>query len=623
MSNTPKSKPLADSGLTKVMILASILIVFSIILIGTFVYSFTEKEAVKKLKSRDLFTLAQSITSQVDARIDKEIETSLVLAHDPALLQWLEGGEKDDALLAMVNKKTDYFHRSLGYSSTFIVSAQSRHFWNETGSIIDTMSEKDPDDSWFFQSLASKKDAAVNFDYNNELGDTFAFVNTLAGPIQSPLAVVGVGINLKELSDNFASYKDGKGINLWLIDKSGQIFLSDQYEHNGKNIKDILTGNAHQDVLANLDRTPRVTEYDSPAGERMDTISYPLKSTDLYLLAEVERKETVAFLSTIRWNTFLAVIISIFAIVFFFFYVSRKLANPYKRALELNSELESLVNKRTKELQERNQEMLDSINYAKLLQESVLPKEQQLQSMFSEHFIIWRPRDVVGGDFYWSKQVGDRMLIAVGDCTGHGVPGAFMTLLAVSALNRIADAGSITEPAAILGELNRIMKEVLDQENRQGVTDDGLDIGICSVHRDEIVFAGAGCTLHRMDRSGLMSLKGDRRSIGYRSTPVQYPYKNHSLPADEACFYMTTDGFLDQNGGERDYSFGRRRFLELITRYENNPLTEQKALFLRELESYMGTNRQRDDITVLSFRASSRTRWKNDYDVDGQEKQSS
>jgi hypothetical protein len=176
MSNTPKSKPLADSGLTKVMILASILIVFSIILIGTFVYSFTEKEAVKKLKSRDLFTLAQSITSQVDARIDKEIETSLVLAHDPALLQWLEGGEKDDALLAMVNKKTDYFHRSLGYSSTFIVSAQSRHFWNETGSIIDTMSEKDPDDSWFFQSLASKKDAAVNFDYNNELGDTFAFV---------------------------------------------------------------------------------------------------------------------------------------------------------------------------------------------------------------------------------------------------------------------------------------------------------------------------------------------------------------------------------------------------------------------------------------------------------------
>jgi serine phosphatase RsbU (regulator of sigma subunit) len=223
--------------------------------------------------------------------------------------------------------------------------------------------------------------------------------------------------------------------------------------------------------------------------------------------------------------------------------------------------------------------------------------------LFNEHFVIWRPRDVVGGDFYWSKQFGDRTLVAVGDCTGHGVPGAFMTLLAVSALNRIADNGEVEDPAAILGRLNRLLKETLGQDAHEGVTDDGLDIGICSIETDSVVFAGASCSLHRVDDSGLSTWKGDRRSVGYRKTPSEYTYTNHRMPIGDARYYMTTDGFFDQNGGERDYSFGKKRFAEMIVRYGNLTLKEQKASFLRELEAYMGTERQRDDITVLSFRA--------------------
>jgi hypothetical protein len=239
-----------------------------------------------------------------------------------------------------------------------------------------------------------------------------------------------------------------------------------------------------------------------------------------------------------------------------------------------------------------------------LLQESVLPKQQQLEVLFNEHFVIWRPRDVVGGDFYWSKQLGDRKLVAVGDCTGHGVPGAFMTLLAVSALNRIADSGEVEDPAAILGRLNRLMKETLGQEETdEGTTDDGLDIGICSIETDSVIFAGAACSLHRVDDSGLQTWKGDRKSVGYRKTPGDYLYTNLTMPIGEARYYMTTDGFFDQNGGERDYSFGKKRFAEMIVRYGNLSLAEQKASFLRELEAYMGDERQRDDITVLSFRA--------------------
>ncbi|MEK3911172.1 SpoIIE family protein phosphatase [Paenibacillus sp. FSL H7-0331] len=599
-----KAKPAFDSGVTKVMILASVLIVFSIVLIGTFVYFFTENEVVKKLKSRDLETIAESISSKVDARIDKEIETSLVFANDPTLLKWLQDGENNATLEAMVHQKTNYLHQNLGYSTTFIASTKSRHYWDENGKIIDTISEQDPDDSWFFDSIALKKASSINFDYNNELKDTFAFVNALAGPVDAPLAVVGVGINLHELSNNFASYKDGKGINLWLIDSKGSIYLSDVYEHNGKNIRDVMIDSASSDVLKQFDTTTRIFEYDSKSGERMDLISYPLKSTDLHLLVEVERNETVSFLRTIKWNTVLAVAVSMVSIVFFFYYISRKLANPYKRAILLNQELEKQVMERTKELYERNQEILDSINYAKLLQESVLPKEQQLKVLFNEHFVIWRPRDVVGGDFYWSKQFGERTLVAVGDCTGHGVPGAFMTLLAVSALNRIADSGEIEDPASILSQLNRLLKETLGQDGHEGVTDDGLDIGICAIEPNSVIFAGASCTLHRVDEDGvLQSWKGNRRSVGYRKTPSDYEYTNHMMPEGEARYYMTTDGFFDQNGGERDYSFGKKRFAEMIVRYGNLSLMEQKESFLHELETYMGDERQRDDITVLSFRA--------------------
>jgi hypothetical protein len=585
------------------------LIVFSIILIGTIVYSLTEKEAVKKLKSRDLRTLAESISSKVDARIDKEIETSLTLANNPALLQWLAEGETDPKLGAIVHKTTDYLHTKLGYSTTFIVGTKTRHYWDETGQIIDTISEKDPDDSWFFDALRLRKEALVNFDFNNVLNDTFAFVNAIAGPVDNPLGVVGVGINLHELSDNFASYKDGQGINLWLIDSQGAIYLSDTYEHNGKNIKDVMTEGAQRQVLQQYSKEVRVFEYDDENGERMDLISYPLRSTDLHLLVEVERKETVAFLQTIRWNTLLAVIVSIVSIVFFFYYVSRKLANPYKRAMQLNEELGMLVAERTAELSEKNKDLMDSLSYAKLLQESMLPKEQVLQTLLHDHFVIWRPRDVVGGDFYWSRQIGERTLIAVGDCTGHGVPGAFMTLLAVSALNRIADSGDVRDPASMLSELNRLLRDTLNQESKEGVTDDGLDLGICSIVANRVVFAGAACSLHRIDADGLQTWKGDRKSIGYRRTPADYTYTNHEMPDGAARYYITTDGFYDQNGGERDYSFGKKRFAELINRYWSLPLEEQKAYFVKELEAYMGGERQRDDITVISFQTGE---WRSD-----------
>jgi len=595
-----------DSGVKRVVMLASGLIVLSIVLIGSFVYAFTEREAVNKLKTRDLHTLASSISAKADGKLGRAMETSLALASDPAVLAWLASGERDERLGRMVHERTAYVHKELGYSTTFIVNVENGHYWNQEGRLLETVDRNDPDDTWFFETVKAGEKAAFDFDYNKQLGDTYAFVNVLAGDdVHRPLGIVGVAMKLDELSAEFASYKDGQGINLWLVDGAGDIYLSDDAEHNGKNIRDVLPNEAYRDVTEHYGGEPYVTDYEAQGRGRVDLIRYPLQTTELQLLVEVERSETIGFLRTIRWNAMFAAAATLLAVVFVFFYVSRKLANPYKRAVELNRRLEAQVEARTKELSERNQEMLDSISYALLLQQSVLPKESELNVTLPEPFVIWRPRDVVGGDFYWVRRQGERTLVAVGDCTGHGVPGAFMAMLAVSTLDRIVDAdedGAQT-PADILERLHKLMKETLRQGDEEGLIDDGAAIGLCAVGpANDVTFAGASCLLYRQDEGGIASWKGDRKGVGYRRTPADYRYTNHEIPGGDARIYMSTDGFFDQNGGERNYSFGKKRYERLLSDIRGLPPAQQRAEMIGALETYMQGERQRDDITVLSFR---------------------
>lgn len=255
------------------------------------------------------------------------------------------------------------------------------------------------------------------------------------------------------------------------------------------------------------------------------------------------------------------------------------------------------------ELKDKNERINDSISYAKRIQETVIPSEQQLEEVFQEHFIIWRPRDVVGGDFYWYHRTQKGFYIAVGDCTGHGVPGALMTTLSISALDYSVDTDEYISPAAILERLNETLKKSLNQETLSGPTDDGLDIGLCYVEENTITYAGAKLSLFKKTAEEIEEFKGDRKSIGYRRTPKNYTYTNHIITGiHDASFYITTDGYIDQNGGNRNYSFGRSYFSKLIEDSAGLSLSEQKEFFESELNKFMGDEVQRDDITVLGFK---------------------
>ncbi|NOU92718.1 SpoIIE family protein phosphatase [Paenibacillus sp. LMG 31456] len=610
MENKSKSIRL-DQGVFKVILFASLVIIISVLLVGTIVYFITEKEAVKKLKEKDLAFIAESIASSVNGRIERAKETSSLLAQDPGIIRWVSSGEQDVQAGKDAMDRIKKLAKEFDYSNAFIVSTITKHYWGENGSIIGTLKESNPEDQWFFKILAAKQEATVQLDYNAQRQDTFVFVNVLMGDINNPVAVAGVGMSLKSLSEEFTNYKYGKNSNLWLVDGTGKIHLSDKLEHDGQMleaflpnpIKSIVMTAGQKEGESNFQ--PHIMEYTNEKGELIDLISYPIKaSANWRLVYQIPRSETVGFLSTIKVNTVAAALISIFAIIFIFYYVSTRLANPFKRALQLNEELESKVLERTKELLEQKEKLVDSIDYAKRIQEAILPPKERLNNLWNEHFLIWNPRDTVGGDFYWVKTFDSGYLVAVGDCTGHGVPGAFMTMVSVSILNQITNESNKEDPAHILQRLNELIKQTLQQEQGRSRTDDGLDLGLCYVSNEgSLIFAGAKSTLYVSDGQELKIFKGDRKSIGYNKTDNSYLFTNTAVEANKtASVYMISDGFIDQNGGPKNYSFGRQRFVQMLQEVMNMPLSEQEPYFRGRLETYSNGEPQRDDITLLAFK---------------------
>lgn len=280
-------------------------------------------------------------------------------------------------------------------------------------------------------------------------------------------------------------------------------------------------------------------------------------------------------------------------------------ARIYQELDDLNKNLELKVEERTRQLDNKNRQIMDSINYALNIQSSMLPKDERMRSYLSDYFMIWKPRDVVGGDFYWFEAFGDNFLIAVADCTGHGVPGALMTMTASSVLNRIVHSICRDEPARILKEFNRLMRASLNQDISSTLSDDGLDIGICYVmaKEREMIFAGAKIPLYYCTDNTLKVIRGDRQSIGYKRSKENFEYKSHTVEIKKnSVFFLATDGFIHQNGGEKDFSFGRKRFKEVLSINSNKPLREQKSILELRLKEYQGNELQRDDITVLGFK---------------------
>jgi serine phosphatase RsbU (regulator of sigma subunit) len=597
---------LYDNSTMKVVFLACVIIVLAIGSTGVVSYQLSKKATVRKLKTKDMVHIVRSMQTLIDGRIRRAQETAEILARDPQIIRWISGGETDGRMGRECLTKITEIAQQYDYNNSFIVSAVTGHYWAEGGRLIDTVSRDDPDDSWFFHTLQSQNPVTIDIDFNRERNDTFVFINALSGPLRQPLAVTGVGMSLKKIAAEFKNYKFGTQSNLWLVDQNGTIQLSEDIGHCGKKIVRYLNAAEWKRICAARNGPSAgisVSDYTGDKGALMDIAWSPVASTGWTLVFQIPRRESLAVLNSVKYNTIITGGLIILFLVVIFCWISDRVANPYRRALELNRELEEQVRQRTAELSEQNRKIMDSIAYARRIQETVLPHQPDLAKALREFCVIWKPRDGVGGDFYWLKNFDDGFILAVADCTGHGVPGALMSMAASSLLNQIAVAGLRDNPAALIKKLNLLFQQLLYQNDQNLTVDDGLDIGICSMIRGKLTFAGARLGLYLQNSTGISYLKGYGKGIGYRRTPQNPDIENIAVHLDEntRC-YLSTDGFIEQNGGPKGYPFGRKKFLAMLESVRNTGLKAQPEVFEGILADYMGAELQRDDITVIGFR---------------------
>lgn len=255
-------------------------------------------------------------------------------------------------------------------------------------------------------------------------------------------------------------------------------------------------------------------------------------------------------------------------------------------------------------IDQQNLSITDSIKYARRIQNAILPAEDVLRFLLPKHFVFYEPRDIVSGDFIWIDKQEDRVVIAVGDCTGHGVPGAFMSMLGISLLNEISNKYSSSDTKELLDELRDQVIASLKQTGEADEAKDGMDMSLVILNSKsrEIQFSGANHTLYVFHKNELIQLKGDRMPVGiHTSSNKLFQSFNMKLNRGDTI-YMFSDGFPDQFGGENDKKFGYPRFKKLLTDIQDMIMHDQKKALSEAFHSWKGDREQIDDILIVGIK---------------------
>ncbi len=280
---------------------------------------------------------------------------------------------------------------------------------------------------------------------------------------------------------------------------------------------------------------------------------------------------------------------------------NQRMAMQALKLQAINDKLDGANN----ELNTKNKAVTASINYAKRIQEAMLPQISELENAFSEAFVFFEPRDIVSGDFYWFTQKENKTIIAAIDCTGHGVPGAFMSLIGNDLLNEIVNLLGITNADEILNRLHTEITQALKQP--ETANRDGMDMSLCVINKQEecIEFAGAKNPLVIVKNGVLTEIMGDKFSIGgvRKIEQLQRHFTRHRVSFDPTTtYYLFSDGYQDQFGGSEARKFMKKRFKSLLLEISKYPLAEQKYLLAEHFAQWIEGHRQIDDVMVIGFR---------------------
>ena len=284
------------------------------------------------------------------------------------------------------------------------------------------------------------------------------------------------------------------------------------------------------------------------------------------------------------------------------------LFNRYRIKQKANNALEKL----NREIKFYNKEITDSINYARQIQTAILPANERILRALPDSFVLYKPKAIVSGDFYFFAEKNGRAIIAAVDCTGHGVPGAFMSMIGSNLLNQIIIEKGISKPDEILNRLHLGVREALKQDSTEGDQKDGMDICLCSIdtRNYSIEYAGANRPLFIFRDGVLSEIKANKFPIGGIQTEEERRFTNHQIQLKKHdSLYLFSDGFVDQFGGERGKKFMSKQFKQVLAGIQNLPLKKQEEQLDKTFENWRNfpnpakmAYEQVDDILVIGLR---------------------
>ncbi len=307
-----------------------------------------------------------------------------------------------------------------------------------------------------------------------------------------------------------------------------------------------------------------------------------------------------------RTNWFYATCI-ILILVSFFGFVRYRTNRIQKEKKILEAKVEERTRElaqRTQELAQKNRDITSSIEYARRIQQAMLPPIEDIKKSLPDSFVLYMPKDIVSGDFYWYGEKDNRIIIVAADCTGHGVPGALMSMIGHNLLNQIVLEQGLTQPSAILNQLNTMVQIALKQGISNIDTTDGMDLALCSIDitARELQFAGANRPLMVINGDKITKIEPDKKPIGGSQIGLSRDFKNNTYKiAANDRIYMFSDGYADQFGGENGKKYMLKRFMDKLAEIHTQPMISQESELSANIIAWRGNNEQVDDILVIGM----------------------